>query len=123
MRAPHPRRLAEGLGLRAPAPARRPGRAGGGPRGEPPVMARYRVEHRGPHGGVLGVLGAPSPGAPAHHRTLDPFAARLRLEGRTGGVLVLVETVSGAVVARRRVGCSPPRQGWYWLTGRRRGEP
>ena len=107
MRAPHPRRLAEGLGLRAPAPARRPGRAGGGPRGEHPVMARYRVEHRGPHGGVLGVLGAPSPGAPAHHRTLAPFAAHLRLAGRGEGHLALVEARTGAVVARRRVGGAP----------------
>ena len=68
----------------------------------------YRVEHRGTHGGVLAMLGVASPGSPAHHQSLAPFAAHLRLAGRGEGVLVLIDAVTGAVVARRRVGGAPP---------------
>ena len=65
-------------------------------------LRRYRVEHR--DGGTGAVL-ARVEGVPAHHQTLAPFAAQLRLAagGEAAGTLVLVDEASGRVVARRRV--------------------
>ena len=55
------------------------------------------------HGDWAEVLGELPPGAPIHHQSLVPWAIHLRLHGRVGGELVLVDEASGRVMARRAV--------------------
>ena len=70
-------------------------------------MRTYRVEHRaGDRVRPLGELR----GVPAHHATLDPFVSMLLRDG-DGGEVVLVDTATGAVVARRRVRPFPAKPG------------
>ena len=66
---------------------------------DPPPALTYRVVLRQPRRiTVLAVVSGEKP----HHRTLDPFASRLLLEG-VSGVLELVDDATGTVVARRRL--------------------
>jgi hypothetical protein len=61
----------------------------------------HRVELRDGSGvAVLAVLA----GEAGHRRTLDPFATRLRLEGRARGRLSLINLATGEEVARRGLG-------------------
>ncbi len=64
-------------------------------------LPAYRIEHRVGHRVItdLGLL----EGACQHHTALAPFASALRLAGVTAGTVVLLETISGQVVARRAV--------------------
>ena len=61
--------------------------------------ASYRVEFR--QANQIRVL-AEDLDAKPHRRALDPFVSRLKLEGKTGEVL-LIERATGAVVARQKV--------------------
>ncbi len=60
---------------------------------------RFRVEHR--EAGAVSILGEMH-GVPAHHATLAPFVSSLLHDG-LGGELVLVDELSGLIVARRHV--------------------
>ena len=64
-----------------------------------PSTPRYRVEHHA--GGAVALLGSLE-GVSAHHTTLDPFVSVLLRRGQAGRV-VLVDTATDAVVARRQV--------------------
>ncbi len=70
------------------------------------VAGPYRVEHQDANGQVDGTLGRLPAYAPAHHATLAPFVAHLRLAGRDRGVLALVDEATSEVVARRLLGGS-----------------
>jgi hypothetical protein len=88
----------------------------------PASISCYRVEHRaGDEVVVLGYLEGVAP----HHTILVPFVSTLLHHG-AGGQLVLIDTATGAVVARRRVrpfgdkGGDPFR--WSGNRGRRGAE-
>jgi len=70
-------------------------------------LATYRVEYRAE--GTVRALGELRD-VPAHHATLDPFVSMLLRDG-DGGEVVLVDTATGAVVARRRVRPFPSKPG------------
>jgi hypothetical protein len=61
----------------------------------------YRVELR--VGDQIEELGALDASAYPHFTSLTPFVSRLRLEGRANGEVVLVDRVTGRVVARHRL--------------------